>query len=196
MSAACDRLADARLSPRWSPPPSGRSRPTASSSPGSRSTSASTSSRATSRTSPHRPRALRRARRRDTTAVLDIDAAAFSAFWRLDEAGIDEALDRHPRQPVPGGRRPVVGRRASPATPCAGGPAAAGSCSVSPSTPCEQAAASVEPSCSTGSAGCGGAASSGWSSTPRRPTPGRLRLYERLGFRRQPGGLAVLKKTL
>jgi ribosomal protein S18 acetylase RimI-like enzyme len=35
---------------------------------------------------------LRRGRRRDHDDVLDVDRAAFSPFWRLDRAGLDEAL--------------------------------------------------------------------------------------------------------
>jgi GNAT superfamily N-acetyltransferase len=35
---------------------------------------------------------VRRARRREHTAALDVDHAAFSPFWRLDHAGLDEAL--------------------------------------------------------------------------------------------------------
>jgi len=40
--------------------------------------------------------AIRRARRRDRAAVLEVDRAAFDSFWRLDEAGLDEALDATP----------------------------------------------------------------------------------------------------
>lgn len=39
---------------------------------------------------------LRRGRRRDRPAVLEVDGRAFSAFWRLDEAGLDEALAATP----------------------------------------------------------------------------------------------------
>ena len=39
---------------------------------------------------------LRRARRIDRAAVLELDRAAFSAFWRLDDAGLKEALDATP----------------------------------------------------------------------------------------------------
>jgi ribosomal protein S18 acetylase RimI-like enzyme len=41
---------------------------------------------------PARPSPLRRARRRDRPAVLEVDRAAFSAPWRLDLAGLREAL--------------------------------------------------------------------------------------------------------
>lgn len=39
---------------------------------------------------------LRRARRRDRPAVLAVDDAAFPAFWHLDEAGLDDALEATP----------------------------------------------------------------------------------------------------
>ena len=38
----------------------------------------------------------RRARPSDRQAVLDVDAAAFDPFWRLDEAGLDESLTATP----------------------------------------------------------------------------------------------------
>ncbi len=39
---------------------------------------------------------LRRARRTDRPVVLTIDQRAFSAFWRLDDAGLDEAITATP----------------------------------------------------------------------------------------------------
>ncbi len=39
---------------------------------------------------------LRRALRRDRPAVLELDALAFEPFWQLDEAGLDEALTATP----------------------------------------------------------------------------------------------------
>jgi ribosomal protein S18 acetylase RimI-like enzyme len=39
---------------------------------------------------------LRRGRQRDRPAVLAVDGRAFSAFWRLDDAGLDEALAATP----------------------------------------------------------------------------------------------------
>jgi GNAT superfamily N-acetyltransferase len=44
---------------------------------------------------PHAP--LRRARRDDHAAVLALDHASFSPFWRLDEAGLDDTLVATPR---------------------------------------------------------------------------------------------------
>lgn len=45
---------------------------------------------------PRRPSRLRRARRRDKPAVLAVDQAAFSPPWRLDAAGLREALAATP----------------------------------------------------------------------------------------------------
>ena len=42
------------------------------------------------------PVPLRRGRHRDRPAVLAVDGRAFSAFWRLDDAGLDEALAATP----------------------------------------------------------------------------------------------------
>ncbi len=41
-------------------------------------------------------RTVRKARRSDRPQVLGIDAATFSAFWRLDEWGLDQALAATP----------------------------------------------------------------------------------------------------
>ena len=45
---------------------------------------------------PFRRRATRRARRGDKPAALAVDDAAFSSFWRLDRAGLQEALEAVP----------------------------------------------------------------------------------------------------
>jgi ribosomal protein S18 acetylase RimI-like enzyme len=45
----------------------------------------------------HEPaRSLRRARRSDRAAVVDLDQRAFDTFWRLDETGLREALRATP----------------------------------------------------------------------------------------------------
>ena len=52
---------------------------------------------------------LRRGRGADWTAVLDVDAAAFSSFWRLDLGGLREAIDATSVT-----RLRVAGRRGAP----------------------------------------------------------------------------------
>ncbi len=51
--------------------------------------------------------ALQRGRRRDRATALAIDRAAFSGFWRLDRAGLDDALSATPASRF---RLAVVGR--------------------------------------------------------------------------------------
>lgn len=45
---------------------------------------------------PERTASTRRARRRERPAVLEVDAAAFDPFWRLDATGLDDALAATP----------------------------------------------------------------------------------------------------
>src|SRR5262245_13391610 len=54
---------------------------------------------------------MRRARRSDRAAALDVDARSFDLFWRLDPAGLDEAVDATPssRFRVVDGASGVVG---------------------------------------------------------------------------------------
>jgi ribosomal protein S18 acetylase RimI-like enzyme len=49
---------------------------------------------------PHSPSSVRllRAARRDRVAALDVDHLAFPGFWRLDEAGLDDALEATPHR--------------------------------------------------------------------------------------------------
>jgi GNAT superfamily N-acetyltransferase len=61
---------------------------------------------------PARRGATRRARRRDRRAVLGVDEAAFSVFWRLDRAGLQEAIEAVPStrfRVSAGGGRAVAG---------------------------------------------------------------------------------------
>ena len=62
------------------------------------------------------PHHLRKAVPADYPSVLDVDAGSFSAFWRLDGAGLEEALTATPSTrfrvalaPPAGGRRRVMG---------------------------------------------------------------------------------------
>ena len=61
---------------------------------------------------PYRRGATRRARRGDKKAVLAVDEAAFSSFWRLDRAGLQEALEAVPLtrfRVITAGRGAVIG---------------------------------------------------------------------------------------
>src|SRR5439155_3436842 len=61
---------------------------------------------------PFKRGATRRARRGDKRAVLAVDEAAFSSFWRLDRAGLQEALEAVPLtrfRVITAGRGAVIG---------------------------------------------------------------------------------------
>ncbi len=135
---------------------------------------------------------MRRARRSDRAAALDVDARSFDPFWRLDPAGLDEAVDATPssRFRVIDGPDGVVGYAVSGRAGARGflqrlavAPAARGR-------------------------GYGSAlvldglrwmkrrgAARAMVNTQERNNDA-LQLYERLGFRLQPGGLAVLHTVL
>jgi ribosomal protein S18 acetylase RimI-like enzyme len=135
---------------------------------------------------------MRRARRSDRAAALDVDARSFDPFWRLDPAGLDEAVDATPssRFRVIDGPSGLVGYAVSGRAGARGflqrlavDPAARGR-------------------------GYGSAlvldglrwmkrrgAARAMVNTQERNNDA-LRLYERLGFRLQPGGLAVLHTVL
>lgn len=141
------------------------------------------------------PATLRRARRRDRDRVLHIDAAAFSPFWRLDDIGLDEALAATPTS-----RFRVALDDQSGDTPVG-----YAICGRAGRRGFVQRLA-VDPLCKGG--GLGQALVLDGLQWLRRRGVERvivntqeanqraLELYERLGFRRQPGGLAVLKKQL
>jgi mycothiol synthase len=136
---------------------------------------------------------LRRARRRDHEQVLAIDHAAFSEFWQLDESGLDEAVSATPSSRF---------RVASDADGTLVGYAV---CGRAGRRGFVQRLA-VDPAAH--GHGLGRALLLDGLHWLRRrgvdrvvvntqESNGRaLALYERLGFRRQAGGLAVLEKHL
>jgi ribosomal protein S18 acetylase RimI-like enzyme len=140
------------------------------------------------------PADLRRARRKDVARVLQIDGAAFDEFWRLDEAGLEEALSATPssrfRVATRPGRGPIVGYAVC------GRAGRRGFVQRLAVDPAEEGH------------GLGRALLlDGLQWLKRRgvervvvntqvTNERALALYERLGFRRQPGGLAVLEKRL
>lgn len=140
------------------------------------------------------PATLRRARRRDHPRVLAIDAAAFSPFWRLDESGLEEALSATPSSRFRVATDPDGDRLTGYAI-----------CGRAGRRGFVQRLA-VDPA--SHGTGLGRALVLDGLTWLRRRGADRvvvntqeanhraLELYERLGFRRQPGGLAVLKKHL
>lgn len=145
------------------------------------------------------PADLHRARRKDRPRVLEVDAAAFSPFWRLDDAGLEEAISA-----TPASRFRVA---VDPDPDYAEGDGVVGYaiCGRAGRRGFLQRLA-VDPECH--GKGYGAALvldGLGWLRrrgvdrvvvNTQEANQRALELYERLGFRRQPGGLAVLKKTL
>ena len=112
---------------------------------------------------------LRRGRRREQDEVLAVDHAAFAPFWRLDRAGLDEALTATTMVHFQVARD----RAGSSATRCAGGPATAATSSAWRSRRGARGGASAPPCSPTGCAGCAAGAPTTHSSTRRRATAGR-----------------------
>jgi len=134
---------------------------------------------------------LRRGRRSDRGAALAVDAAAFDAFWCLDEAGLDEAIAA-----TPSSRFRVADEGRVLGYAVTGRAGDRGFLQRLAVTPTEEGR------------GLGAAlALDGlrWLqrrgvvhtvvNTQERNTRA-LALYERLGFHREPGGLAVLHAPL
>ena len=138
------------------------------------------------------PAPLRRGRRIDRAAALDVDAQSFDAFWRLDTAGFDEAIAATPssRFRVADDGQRVIGYAVSGR--------------AGPRGVLQRLA--VDPSHQR--RGLGRAlAIDGLRWMKRRgvdramvntqeKNDGALALYLHLGFRLQPGGLAVLQTVL
>jgi ribosomal protein S18 acetylase RimI-like enzyme len=139
------------------------------------------------------PAALRRARRRDHDRVLEIDRAAFDDFWRLDRSGLVDALDATPASRFRVAVSPADDERIIGYAVCgrAGRRGFVQRLAVDPG----------EQSRGVGTAllvdGLGWLRRRGATRAvvnTQESNEGAVRLYERLGFDRQPGGLAVLRK--
>jgi len=136
---------------------------------------------------------LRRGRRTDRVAVLTVDGRAFDRFWRLDQAGLDEALSATPTSRFRVADAPNGGIGGYAVTGRAGRRGFVQRLAVDPALQ---------------GAGRGSALVLDGLAWLRRRNVERvvvntqeangaaLRLYERLGFRRQHDGLAVLKTRL
>jgi ribosomal protein S18 acetylase RimI-like enzyme len=140
---------------------------------------------------PAREAPLRRGRRTDRAAALAVDARAFEPFWRLDDEGFEEAMTA-----TPSSRFRVAGTGRVVAYAIAGRAARRGFLQRLAVDPDEQGR------------GLGGALVTDalrWMKrrgvdravvNTQERNEGAVRLYERLGFRIQPGGLAVLRAQL
>ena len=137
-------------------------------------------------------RATRRGRNRHRSAVLTVDQAAFGPFWRFDEAGLREALTAVPVTRF----RVVVEAHAVVAYAVSGRAAGQGYLQRLAVHPSRQRA------------GYGASLTADalhwirrWGATravvnTQLGNEAALALYLRLGFRLQPGGLAVLSREL
>lgn len=132
---------------------------------------------------------LRRARRRDLDAVLAVDHAAFEPFWRMDAASLDEAADA-----TPSSRLRIARDRTGYALFGRAGPRG------------YVQRIAVRPDTEGRGLGTTLVVDGLWWLRRWRVTDALVNtqerneravaLYERLGFRLRPGGLAVLEHTL
>jgi ribosomal protein S18 acetylase RimI-like enzyme len=136
--------------------------------------------------------AIRRARRRDHRSVLTVDQAAFEPFWRLDQAGLRDALRatsfryfRVVRNDTVLSGYAISGRS---------GPAGyLQRLAISPHQQGQGAGAALVIDGLRWMARWG--ATQAWVNTPQHNT-GALRLYEHLGFELVPPGLQVMERVL
>jgi ribosomal protein S18 acetylase RimI-like enzyme len=135
--------------------------------------------------------AQRRARRRDRPDALEVDAKAFPPFWRLDDAGLDEALAATPSSRFRLATAPaVIGYAVS------GRAARRGYLQRLAVDPDQQ-----RQGIGTALVVDGLRWMRRWGVTQavvntQEDNRAALTLYERLGFRRQASGLAVLEAPL
>lgn len=136
---------------------------------------------------------LRRARRTDRARVLRVDADAFTAFWRLDETGLVDALSATPSvrfRVAPGTRREVIGYAVWGR---AGAVAYLQRLAVAPDVQRRGVGTTLVRD------GLAWARRRGVDHVlvnTQEDNATALALYERVGFRRQDHGLAVLSRSL
>jgi ribosomal protein S18 acetylase RimI-like enzyme len=138
---------------------------------------------------------LRRARRRDREPVLALDGAAFPAFWHLDGPGLDDALGATPT---------VRFRVAHP--PASTEPLAGYAVTGRAGSRGYLQRLAVHPDAQRSGVGTSLVADAlrwlrRWGGreilvNTQEDNGAAVALYERLGFRRQPEGLAVLERPL
>ncbi len=136
---------------------------------------------------------LRRGRKRDRAAALEADALAFSSFWQLDEAGLDEAIAATPTARFRVAELPAGEVSAYAVTGRSGRRGFLQRLAVHPRAEGHGVGSSLvlDGLVWLARRGCERVVVNTQESNERA-----LRLYEEMGFRRQPGGLAVLRIDL
>ena len=138
--------------------------------------------------------AIRRARRRDHPSVLAVDQAAFEPLWRLDQAGLLDALRATPFRHFRVVRSDADTVLTGYAISGRSGPAGyLQRLAISPHHQGQGTGATLVIDGLRWMARWG--ATRAWVNTPQHNT-GALRLYEHLGFELVPPGLQVLETVL
>lgn len=138
--------------------------------------------------------AIGRARRRDHPLVLAVDHAAFDPYWRLDQAGLQDALRATPSRHFRVARQDDGSALTGYAISGRSGPAGyLQRLAISPSQQGQGAGAALVIDGLRWMARWG--ATQVWVNTPQQNT-GALRFYESLGFELNPPGLQVLELDL
>jgi ribosomal protein S18 acetylase RimI-like enzyme len=137
--------------------------------------------------------ATRRAHRADKDSVLAVDEAAFSTFWRLDRAGLHEALHA---VPVTRFRVSLGDRGAIAGYAIAGVAARQGYLQRLAVDPTHQREGRGMALVADALRWVGRHGAARAVVNTQLGNEGALSLYMRAGFREQPGGLAVLRRAL
>lgn len=138
--------------------------------------------------------AIRRARRSDHSSVLAVDHDAFEPLWRLDQAGLNDALRATPFRHFRVARQNADAAVAGYAISGRSGPAGyLQRLAIAPSQQGQGAGAALVVDGLKWMARWG--ATQAWVNTPQH-NAGARRLYERLGFEEVPPGLQVLELGL
>lgn len=151
------------------------------------------------RTLPEAPAVrLRRARRSDRSRVLDVDTAAFSSFWRLDEVGLRDALVATPsvRFRVASGRRRTAGSAPVSGYAVWGRAGTIGYLQRLAVDPRSQSRGVGSALVADGLRWCARRGCSEALVNTQEHNLAALGLYEKVGFQRQEHGLAVLRRTV
>lgn len=140
---------------------------------------------------PAPPVPLRRGRKKDHPSVLQVDRVAFSPFWQLDDAGLEEALTATPTS-----RFRVVGEEPIAGYAVTGRAGRRGFVQRLAVDPQHHGAGYGQALVLDGLQWLRRRGAERVVVNTQQSNDRALALYERLGFRLQPSGLAVLRSKL